>query len=142
MKSIKNMLAIVLALCMAFSLAACSDSQDSGNETTGPETTAAPVQTTEAPVETTVDDGKVLYTVTVVDEAGNPIPGAMVQLCQDTCFPGATNEEGVAQFSVLEADYKVSFLSLPAGYTYSTEEEAFYFADGSTELTITLKSEG
>ena len=64
----------------------------------------------------------------------------MVQICLDTCFPGMTNESGVAQFSVQEADYKVSFLAMPAGFTYSTEEQEFYFEDGSTELTITLKA--
>ena len=86
------------------------------------------------------DDGKVTYTVNVVDEAGNPIAGAMVQLCKDTCFPGVTDANGVAKFTLAEDEYKVSFLALPAGYTYVDDTQEFYFADGSMELTITLKA--
>jgi len=84
---------------------------------------------------------KVNYTVTVVDEAGNPIAGALVQLCNESCFPSATGDDGVAKFALDEANYKVSFLTLPAGYTYSGEEQEFYFEAGSVELTITLKPE-
>lgn len=144
MNILKRIAAAALVLCMVLSLCACGSSNDSA-ETTG----AAPVVTeavteavkeTKAPEETeAAQDG---YQVTVVDEAGNPIAGAMVQLCMDTCFPGMTNESGVAAFNVEEADYKVSFLVLPAGYTYSTEEQEFHFANGSKEMTITLKAEG
>jgi len=81
------------------------------------------------------------YTVTVVDEEGNPIVGALVQLCNESCFPSATGDDGVAKFALDEANYKVSFLTLPAGYTYSGEEQEFYFEAGSVELTITLKPE-
>ena len=76
----------------------------------------------------------------MVDEEGNPIAGAMVQMCLDTCLPGITNENGVAEFAVPEADYKVSFLALPEGYDYTTGEQEFYFDAGSYEMTITLKA--
>ena len=132
MKTVSRLAALVLALCML--LCACGGQQT-------PETTETPVQTTAAPVEESVDDGKVTYTVTVVDEAGTPIAGAMVQICLDACYPGVTDANGQAKFSVLEEDYKVSFLSMPAGYTYSGEEQEFYF-DGGFDLTITLKSAG
>ena len=52
-----------------------------------------------------------------------------------------TDANGQAKFSVMEADYKVSFLSLPAGYTYSGDAQEFYFEEGF-ELTITLKAAG
>lgn len=142
MNMMKRFTAVVLMLCLALSLSACGGSGDSNVETTEAPETAAPteatvaVEETEAPVEETDS-----YKVTVVDEAGNPIAGAMVQLCMDTCFPSVTNESGVAEFALDEADYKVSFLAMPAGYTYSTEEQEFYFEDGSKELTITLKAE-
>lgn len=138
MTSFKGLTALLLVLCLLWGLCAC------GGEA-AQETTEAPVQTQPAPVETTAapaDDGKVLYTVTVVDEAGAPISGAMVQICLDACYPGMTDENGQAKFSVLEADYKVSFLSLPAGFTYSGGEDTFYFENGSCELTVTLKAEG
>lgn len=132
MKTVSRLAALLLALCML--LCACGGQQT-------PETTEAPVQTTAAPAEAPVDDGKVTYTVTVVDEAGAPIAGAMVQICLDACYPGVTDANGQAKFSVLEEDYKVSFLSMPAGYTYSGDEQEFYF-DGGFDLTITLKSAG
>ena len=137
MNIMKRMMAAALLLCMVLSLCACGGAEDSNVETT-----EAPVETTTAPLETENVTQEVAegYRVTVVDEEGNPIVGAMVQLCLDACMPGVTNADGVAVFSVEEADYKVSMLSMPEGYAYSTEEEAFYFEDGSMELTIVLKA--
>ncbi len=139
MNKIKLITALLLA---ALLLTACG-----GNST--PETTAAPTEaateaptaapTTEAPTEP-ADDGKTTYTVTIQDENGNPIPGAMVQLCMETCIPGVADANGVATFQVAEADYKVSFLALPAGFTYSGDAQEFYFEAGSTEMTIVLKA--
>lgn len=134
MKHMKGLVALMLVLAALLGLCAC------GGEA-APETTGAPAETTGAPAEETVDDGKVDYTITVVDESGAPIAGAMVQICLDACYPGMTDANGQARFSVLEADYKVSFLSLPAGFTYSGDAQEFYFEDGY-ELTITLKAEG
>ena len=132
---LRNILALALALVLAISLCACGGN-DTAPETT--EGTTAPNNTVET-TEETVDDGKVTYTVTVLDEAGNPIAGAFVQLCLESCIPSATNAEGKAIYNVEQADYKVSFLSMPAGYT--CDEEAFYF-DGEFDLTITLKAAG
>lgn len=133
MKNIKKALALVLALAMVLCLCACAgNADDKGNDTTAG-TTAGTTEATEK-----VDDGKVTYTVKVVDEGGNPVAGAMVQLCLEACIPGKTNEEGVATYSLAEADYKVSFISMPAGYT--AEQTEYYFAAGSYELTITLKA--
>ncbi len=138
----KKLLFLLLALCMVLSLCACGS-----DENEAPETTTAPMEsedpTTSRPEESTTEDKDqgTVYRVTVVDEEGNPIAGAVVQICLDSCYPAVTNAEGVAEYTVEEADYKVSLVSLPEGYTYATEEEAFYFADGSTELTITLKAE-
>lgn len=141
MKNIKNIAALLLVLCMALSLCACGGTETPATEAPA---TEAPV-VTEAPTEAVeeteaADTGLTTYSVAVVDEEGNGIAGAMVQICQDTCYPGITNEAGVAQFNVAEANYKVSFLALPAGYTYSTEEQEFYFESNSTEITITLKA--
>lgn len=129
-------LCLLLALIMVLGLCACGGNAESTTvaSTTGA-TTAATTEATTEP-----DDGKVTYTIKVTDEAGNPISGAMVQICLDNCYPGATGADGVAIFNVVEADYKVSFLSLPAGYTYADETMEFYFADGSYDMTIALKA--
>ena len=130
----KKIFALLLALCMVFALCACGGNADANKETTG--ATKAPDKETTAP---TVDDGKVTYTVKVVDGEGKGVVGAMVQLCLETCLPAMTNMQGVATYRVNEADYKVSFVQMPAGYT--AEETEYHFAEGSYELTITLKAE-
>ncbi len=143
MKNMKIILSLVLALSLTLCLCACGGETAEPTQTEEPEVTAPPVvqPEKEEPTEA-VDDGLTTYTVTIVDENGNPIPGAMVQLCKDTCYPGVANENGVATFKLVEADYKVSFLSLPAGFTYSSDAQEFYFESGSVDLTIALKAEG
>jgi len=143
----KKLIALLLALCMIFALCACGSQEEAAAEDAAPETEAqqeAPVEeeTEAAPVEEEtepVDDGTVTYTITVTDEGGNPIAGAMVQICKETCLPGVTNESGVATFQVAEDAYKASILSMPEGYDYTTEEQEFYF-DGEFDVTIVLKA--
>ena len=132
-----RMMALALALLLDLGLCACGGEEPAATE--APETTPA----TEAPAaaETeAADDGKVTYTIHVEDEAGAPLSGVMVQICKDACLPGMTDADGNAVFNVAEDDYKVSFLSLPAGYDYTTEETEFYFEAGSTEITLVLKA--
>lgn len=141
---IKSILMIVLALCLTVCLCACGNdtpadndtsktSQNAGNSTTTTTTQAVTTTTT------TVADGKVTYTVTVTDEAGNPVSGAFVQLCLEACVPCMTNAEGVATYpNMEEADYKVSFINVPEGYSVDNNE--FHFEDGSYEMTIVLKA--
>jgi len=135
MNNMKRLLAVALALVMVLGLCAC------GEKTPEPTVTPTAEPETAAPTTLPVDEGKTTYIIHVVDANGAPIPNAMVQICLDACYPGPTDETGTAKFSVLEADYKVSFLALPAGYTYSTEEQEFYFEPGSFEMTITLVAE-
>lgn len=129
----KKLIAVCLLLCVVLGLCACGD--------TNPVTTTEPT-TTEPTTETTTEAAASGYTVKVVDEGGNPIAGAMVQLCAESCIPAVTDENGVATFANAEPrnDYKVSFVSLPAGFDYVDETHDFYFAEGQTEITLTLKA--
>lgn len=132
----KKLISVLLLLCLILCLCACGQS----NTETTTEPTTEPVQenTTE---EITEDDGMAAYSVTVTDEGGNPVAGAMVQICKDDCFPGVTDAEGKATFSRPEAEgYKISFISLPAGFEYSSEETEFYYEGDAKELTIVLKA--
>lgn len=141
----KRILAFVLALMLVLGLCACGGAPV---ETPEESTPAAPEQTEEATEKQTEEATEELsatpvYTVKIVDEAGNPVVGAMVQICQgETCMPGPlSGSDGTVTFQVEEADYKVSFLGgVPGGYEYSTEETEFYFEDGSYEVTIVLKA--
>ena len=130
----KRIVALLLALTLALCLCACGGEKDA--EPTVKATQPAGKETT-APVGPE-DEGKVTYTVKVVDEGGNPVTGAIVQLCDQNCYPAPVDEGGVATWNIVEAEYKASFVSVPAGYEGA--EEAYYFEDGSFELTITLKA--
>lgn len=135
----KKILVLLLSLCLLLCLCACGQNQDTKDSEPSTPTTESTDPSTN-PTDPSVDDGKVTYTVTITDEQGNPLTGMMVQLCKDACIPTNVDANGVATWTVEEDDYKVSFLSLPAGYTYSGEETEFYFADGETTLTIALKA--
>ena len=140
----KKLIALLLALVMVIGLVACGTTAPETPE----ETEAAPQQTeaaTQAPTEELENNDEPVntnptYTVKVVDEGGNPVAGAMVQICQgESCLPGVLGADGTAIFQVAEADYKVSFLGgVPAGYEYTTEETEFYF--DNYEVTIVLKA--
>lgn len=138
MKHIEKIMVSVFILCMLFTLGACGDAAGDTDATATPTLVATP--TPEAPTPTPVDDGKVTYTVKVVDEGNNPLANVMVQLCLDTCLPGLTGADGVATFQVAEADYKVSVVTLPAGYAHVSDVTEFYYEEGSTDITITLKA--
>ncbi len=137
-----------LILCAAMILAvgclfACTKKENPDNKSDSGNTndTSSEKKDTEEKTTPNKTDNKVKYTIKVVDEAGNAIAGAMVQLCSESCIPGKTNESGVAEFNVDEDEYKASFISLPNGYAYTTQETDFYFEKGKTELTITLKAQ-
>lgn len=139
----KKLIAMLLALVLVLGLVACGAEEAPVEEAPVEEAPAeeAPVEeVTEAPTE--AQPAGIVYTVTVVDEGGNPVVGTMVQICQgELCMmPSATNEQGVATFSVTdEGAYEAKLLTLPAGYEYATEEQVFPFGS-AFEVTITLKA--
>lgn len=141
MNSLKKILALLLALGLMLSFAACGadDTADDTTEAESTETTTASIP--EDTTEETPDANLVVYTVHIVDEEGNPVTGGMVQFCLDSCSPVIIDENGTAVFKTAEeADYEVKFLTMPEGYTYATEEEVFHFAEGEMVLTIVLKA--
>ena len=135
----KKVLALLLSISLLLCLCACGQDQNPTDPTPSTPVTD-PTDPSTNPTDPTVDDGKVTYTVTITDEQGNPLTSAMLQLCKNACIPAVVDANGTATWSVAEDDYKVSFLDLPDGYTYSTEETEFYFADGETSMTIVLKA--
>ena len=123
-------------LGMALSLVACGGNE-AGNNTETPNTENT--QQEQESEEETEETG-VVYTIKLVDEANNPIAGAVVQLCKESCIPKETDANGVAEFKVAEAEegYKGNVPVLPDGYTYDGGD--VYFEDGATEITIVVKS--
>ena len=133
MKLCKVLAVAMLAVLLMVSVCACGETAD--NNDISKNTTTQPTTTTTAA--DTIPEGKAQYKVTVLDESGAPIAGAFVQICKETCIPCPTDANGVAIWTVDEDEYKVSFAVVPAGYV---AEEAYYFEDDATEMTITLKA--
>ena len=134
--NMKRLLAVVLALGLMLCLCACGGNEQP--EVTTDSTTEATQPTTEA-TEPTTEAAEPTYVVTVVDQDNAPVAAAWVQLCLESCVPAMTDENGVANFFLEEADYKVSFTVMPPGYEYAGEEQEWYFADGENTMTIVLK---
>lgn len=136
----KKLLCMILALMLVFALCACgaeSDTQESEEMNT---TEQEPSETKVTEEETTVDDGKVEYTVTVVDEDGNPITDVkQVQVCDETNSCSIILlTDGTGTMRLTEAVYHATLMTLPEGYEYVGEETEFSF-DSSNSCTITLK---
>lgn len=136
----KRFVAFLLVFCLSLCLCACGGNADNTNDSTAGSTAATtiPVETTEA-----TEAAEPSHTVKVVDEGGNPIAGVYVQIClpDGSCTPMQTGDDGVAYYyNMAEADYEVKVLKMPEGYGYTTEEEVFFFPDGSNEAVITLQA--
>ncbi len=79
------------------------------------------------------------YIITVVDQYDKPVPGAVVQVCDDhNCqLPLTTDDHGRATACYAPSNYHVTLNSLPEGYT--SEETVFYFEESDNEpIKVTI----
>lgn len=142
----KTITALLLLLVLCLALCACGGNGDGSSKDAAPSADAsveeilpsAEASADSSVGDTSVDDGKVEYSVTVTDAEGKGMAGVMVQLCLDSCMPGVTDANGVAKFNLEAADYKVSIMTMPEGYTYAVDANEYHFEEGSTSLTIAL----
>jgi ABC-type Fe3+-hydroxamate transport system substrate-binding protein len=140
----KKLITLLLAMAMLVTLCACGGNDANNDDTANTTTTTAATTTTTTTATTTtttVASNKFTYTVNITDEAGNPIPGVMVQMCNATsCLPPcSSNAQGVVLFENKDKDdYSVKFAVLPEGYTADATE--YFFDEGSFEMTIVLKA--
>ena len=93
---------------------------------------------TDEPVNAQIITGDVTYTVTYVDQHGDPVPGVMCQVCDAaTCQVFVSDASGVCQFQLPAKAYEIHTLKVPAGYegdtTTITEAPM-----GGGELSFTL----
>lgn len=133
----------LLLLAVVMTAVACDNGEvetpTAGDVTTpAPETDAPSVQDTTE--EATTDDGKVTYTVKVVDASGAPVAGVAVQFCDDNgCrMPVATNADGIVTLHEAQSNFHVTIASVPEGFAADTNE---YYFDGAVELTVTLNAQ-
>ena len=139
MKNLKRVFALLLMMTFMCCLCACKDNGTTDTPGNSSETETESQSTSEK--DTTVEDGKITYTVKLVDESGNPIANTYVQLCDDnSCYiPVSTNAEGIAEFRMNEGSYKAAVSVMPEGYQDVTGQY-FEFDGDATEVTITLKA--
>lgn len=145
MKTIKNLLALVLALAMVLCLFACGNDE---NGTTEPDTSTTTQsqetkpQATEPDNTEDPDNVEYVYTVTVKDDAGNPISGVAVQICAgDSCVPKVTDANGIAGYEteITGDDVRTAkLIAVPEGYTAEVMEITM---DGVDNVEFILKAE-
>ena len=83
-------------------------------------------------------DEKATYTVTVVDEDGNPVKGAMVNFTVKggSVFPMPTDAEGKVSYTT-DKQVTVSMLSVPDGYEYyELGQNLALDANGNATVTV------
>ena len=79
------------------------------------------------------------YTVTAVDEEGNPVVGVQVQVCSDTnCLAKKTGDEGTCKFNLDPGEYEAHVLKVPEGYELEGDAE-FKTSAEVTDITLTFK---
>lgn len=158
MKKFVSILSLVLVLSLC--LCACGgDVEDTKptetNGTTEATQTTEPTQTeddqttepaqTEAtePSETEAAPAEYVYTVTVVDVEGNPMPNVFVQICAGTtCVPVATDANGIAGYPTEvtgDGELAAKIITVPEGYACVDGITEISMADGITDVVFTLE---
>ena len=129
---------MMLVLCLGVCLVACGGGGDE-NPPAGTGTGTATGETNGGNTDTSIT-----YTVTVVDQLGNPIEGVNLQVCHGegagSCLrAGVTDANGIKTYSVKEAlvSPRVLINSAPENSVYSSEY--IYFDEGKTEITVTVE---
>ena len=85
-----------------------------------------------------------LVTVTVLNQLGKPVSGAVVQICQgEICFakPVQTGADGTGsrEYDLGTDTLKAKLVSIKGMDDFLASEEYVYFEDGSREITITIQ---
>ena len=84
------------------------------------------------------DAGTNSYTVLVVDQNGQTVPGCVIGFCtEESCVPIITDESGKALFRGEPYAYHLQLLSVPEGYDYTGSDDLFARAEGDS-VTITV----
>lgn len=84
---------------------------------------------------------KPVYSVTVSDQNGDPVPEAAVGFCLDTgCVPVETDENGVAAFTGAPGRYHIQVVDAPDGYDYPDDTD-IYIGPESGAVTLTITKE-
>ena len=121
-KIISAILIFMMVLSLSLCMFACNNGTDEGGDNGGDQT---PVKKT--------------YTVTVVDEGGNPVKGAMIAFTAEGAnpIPFETDKEGKAS-RTSDSKITITLLSIPKGYE-SDKVGSVLTPDADGKVTVTLK---
>ena len=120
-KIISIILAAAMLLSMSLCLFSCGDKENGGDG------------------DQTETEKKVTYTVTVLDENGNPVSGVMVEFAPKggESFPVKTKSEGKASTTTTK-ELSAKIIAVPDEYEYDNIGTALTF-DANGKVTVTLK---
>ncbi len=154
MKKITSLLMILALLASSVLLVACSpESTDTTTESTTTSTDKNNASDNDENTTTTKQEDNnnspaenPTYTITVIDQDGNPVEGVMVQFCAgSSCqnmFGNFSNAEGKIVITSMPAnpEYEVSATVAPSTFDMSigSENTKKYTFDANNCLTITL----
>ena len=84
------------------------------------------------------DSPESAYTIRVVDQNGDGVPGAIVNICtDDTCTPTSADESGTILYDGVPQVYHLQILKVPEGYTFD-EDEAVYTEATPGKITLVV----
>ena len=79
------------------------------------------------------------YTVTFVDQHGDPVPGCVVNFCTDElCAPVFADDAGVATYTGAPYAYHLQVIKVPEGYSFDTSQEFTANPEGEA-LTVEVE---
>ena len=65
------------------------------------------------------------YTLCFTNTLGNPIPGVIVTVCDETsCLPMTSDADGIISFTAAPYPYDIHIIQMPAGYTYDDMQDS------------------
>lgn len=87
------------------------------------------------------EGGEVTYTVRVVDQDGNPVPGVYVNFCTDElCELTQSDDGGVIAFTGAPYAYHLQILKVPEDYAFDDTAEVYTEPNGG-EMTLEVVRE-
>ena len=125
----KRMITLLIAMLMAFSLAACSGTGGSAEKSSTKQNAAEQSDSSEG----------TLYTVTVKDQDGKGISGCVVNFCNaESCSPVTKDENGVYSYTGQPYAYHIQIVKVPDDFQYDTSKEyTAEAAGGNIDVVIT-----
>ena len=85
-------------------------------------------------------DGMSDYSLSFVDEDGEPVEGVIANVCDDSaCTPMTSGADGLIEFTYPSFAYHIQVIKVPDGYEYDTSEET-YLDEAGDAVTFTLKA--